>query len=106
ERTYIQTEGKAGRLGVRLLAVVADSARGRIYLPPTDEQALAAENLLNYEASVQEARTTFLSGTTPTRAMITGGVCSAYGLATWGHLFTDRQILTLSTFGDLLDAVR
>ena len=34
--------------------------------------------------------------------MITGGVCSAYGLATWGDLFTPRQIIALTTFSDLV----
>ena len=55
---------------------------------------------------VAEARTTFLSGTTPTRAMITGGVCSAYGLSTWGHLFTSRQLVGLTTLSTLITEVR
>lgn len=48
---------------------------------------------------------TFLSGSTPTRAMITGGVCSAYGLSTWGHLFSDRQMVALLTFSELVHAI-
>src|ERR1700730_15474423 len=38
--------------------------------------------------------------------MITGGVCSAYGLSTWGHLFTARQIVALTTLSDLVQEVR
>src|SRR3546814_20800089 len=38
--------------------------------------------------------------------MITGGVCSAYGLDQWGKLFTDRQLLALITFSDLIQEVR
>lgn len=105
ERTYIQQEGKAGRLGVRLMAVVAEGARSRIYLAPDaamEETARAAGSA----PAVAEARDGFLSGSTPTRAMITGGVCSAYGLSTWGHLFTDRQILALTTFSDLVAEAR
>jgi putative DNA methylase len=105
ERSYVQAEGKSGRLGTRLMAVVADSGRGRIYLPPTEEQSLIARQPEN-DARVQDARTTFLSGSTPTRAMITGGVCSAYGLATWGHLFTARQLSALTTFSDLVCETR
>ena len=38
--------------------------------------------------------------------MITGGVCSAYGLESWGSLFTDRQLLALLTLSDLIGDVR
>src|SRR5262245_4301822 len=38
--------------------------------------------------------------------MITGGVCSAYGLRTWGHLFTSRQLVALTTFSDLVQDSR
>jgi adenine-specific DNA methylase len=55
---------------------------------------------------VQDARETFLAGPLPTRAEITGGVCTAYGLNTWGHLYSDRQIVALLTLGDLIRDVR
>ena len=55
---------------------------------------------------VSNARSGFLSGSTPTRAMVTGGVCSAYGLRTWGHLFTDRQTVGLMTFSALVTEAR
>jgi putative DNA methylase len=105
ERTYIQREGKADRLGVRLMAIVAEKDRNRIYLPPDashESVAAAAQN----EPWVSEARAGFLSAATPTRAMITGGVCSAYGLRSWGHLFTSRQIIALTTFADLVVEAR
>lgn len=104
-RAYIREEGKAGRIGQRLMAVIAEGPAGRLYLPPTAEQEEAAEAAANH-AVVSEARGGFLSGATPTRAMITGGVCSAYGLVTWGHLFTDRQTLALCTFSDLVGEAR
>lgn len=34
---YIRAEGFAGRMGQRLMAIVAEGARGRVYLPPTAE---------------------------------------------------------------------
>jgi putative DNA methylase len=96
-----QQEGKAERLGVRLMAIVVEGKRGRVYVPPADEhERIAAE--ANTTTVVAEACSTFLSGVTPTRAMVTGGVCSAYGLSTWGHLFTPRQLLALMTFSDLV----
>ena len=100
-RSYVRDEGKAGRLGARLMAVVAEGDGGRVYLSPNDVDDVPA--MRPDEASVVvDARSTFLSGLTPTRAMITGGVCSAYGLTTWGSLFSPRQVIALTTFSDLV----
>lgn len=100
-REYIRFEGKANRLGYKLMAVVAEGARGRIYLSPSQDIESIARQADN-DPIVKESRETFLSGSTPTRAMITGGVCSAYGLSTWGHLFASRQLVALNTFSDLV----
>ncbi len=105
DRTYIQAEGKSDRLGVRLMAIVAEGSRSRIYLAPAGEHEDAALSASKLPA-VDDARSGFLSPKTPTRAMITGGVCSAYGLRTWGHLFTPRQIISLTTLSDIIDVVR
>jgi putative DNA methylase len=104
-RGYIRDEGKAKRLGSRLMAIVAEGDRGRILLPPTaaDEEIADSAGAL---ALVDQARKTFLSTLTPTRAMITGGVCSAYGLVTYGDIFTDRQLVALTTFSDLVHEAR
>jgi putative DNA methylase len=102
-REYIRSEGKAGRLGHSLMAIVAEGKGGRAYCAPQHQELL--DNLGAVEA-LQEARTGFLSGQTPTRAEITGGVCSAYGLTTWGHLFNDRQLNSLLTFSNLFSELR
>ena len=104
-RSYIRDEGKAGRLGARLMAIVAEGTRGRVYLSPSDVPD-SSRLTLSEAATVDEAQRTFLSGSTPTRAMITGGVCSAYGLSTWGSLFTPRQLVALTTFADLVHEAR
>lgn len=101
QRSYIQSEGKAGRLSRRLMAIVALGKNGRIYLSPYPSHEDIAVSV-NNTPEVNTACETFLSGSTPTRAMITGGVCSAYGLKTWGHLFTSRQLIALTTFSDLV----
>jgi putative DNA methylase len=101
QRSYIQAEGKAGRLRERLMAVVADGPAGKLYLPP-DPHHEAVSGSTRGDDRVVDARTTILSGSLPTRAEITGGVCTAYGLATWGHLFSDRQILALLCVGDAI----
>lgn len=105
DRGYIQREGKADRLGTRLMAVIGEGTRGRVYVTPTqaDEELASSRTLRSVS---DEARQSFLSPETPTRAMITGGVCSAYGLRTWGHLFTDRQLSGLLTFSDLVERAR
>ncbi len=105
DRPYVQAEGKADRLGQRLMAIVVEGKRGRLYTAPTaDHEGVPRSAAIN--PVVAEARATFLSAPTPTRAMITGGVCSAYGLRTWGHLFTSRQIVGLTTLSDLAGEAR
>ena len=88
---YIKAEGKAGRMGARLMAIVAEGARSRVYLAPTEE----------HEAIPLEAQPTWKpAGDIPTR--MTGGNCTPYGLSTWGDLFTPRQLVALTTFSDLV----
>ncbi|EQD69675.1 protein containing DUF1156, partial [mine drainage metagenome] len=88
---YIKTEGKSGRMGARLMAVVAEGVRGRVYLAPTPE----------HEAIANEAQPQWRpSGDVPAR--LTGGTCVPYGLKEWGDLFTPRQLVALTTFSDLV----
>ena len=92
---YIKAEGQAGRMGARLMAIVAEGERGRIFLPPTHEhEAVAREAHPDWRpegALVDDAR-----AFTPT----------LYGLVKWADLFTPRQIVTLTTFSDLVQAAR
>jgi putative DNA methylase len=104
-RSYIREEGKAKRLGARLMAIVAEGDGGRVILSPAAADEELADSAASYD-SVGEARETFLSIATPTRAMITGGVCSAYGLETFGDLFTSRQLVALTTFSNLVEEAR
>jgi putative DNA methylase len=88
---YIKAEGKAGRMGARLMAIVAEGQRGRIYLSPTPE----------HEAAAKKAKPEWKpEGEVPPR--LTGGTCVPYGLSTWGDLFTPRQLVALTTFSDLV----
>jgi putative DNA methylase len=88
---YIKAEGKAGRMGARLMAIVAEGERGRVYLAPTTE----------HEAAAQKAKPEWKpEGDVPAR--LTGGTCVPYGLTTWADLFTPRQLVALTTFADLV----
>jgi putative DNA methylase len=92
---YIKAEGKAKRMGARLMAIVAEGDRGRVYLAPTPEM----------EAIALTAQPTWKpEGDIPTR--MTGGNCTPYGLSTWGDLFTPRQLVALTTFSDLVQEAR
>ena len=92
---YIKAEGKAGRMGSRLMALVAEGDRGRVYLTPTDESA---------QVVTQAVPTWLPEGEIASR--MTGGNCTPYGLTTWGALFTKRQLVSLTTFSDLVQEVR
>ena len=105
DRRYVQAEGKADRLGQRLMAIVAEGNRTRIFVSADLEQERVALSASEYSI-VADSRDDFLSATTPTRAMITGGVCSAYGFRSYWHLFTSRQLVALTTFSDLVCEVR
>lgn len=92
---YVKSEGCAGRMGARLMAIVAEGTRGRVYLEPSDEHeaiAKAAEPIWRPEGDVP--------------ARLTGGTCVPYGLRQWGDLFTNRQLVALNTFSDLVAEAR
>ena len=92
---YIKAEGRSSRMGTRLLAVVAEGPRGRIFLPPTQDA----------EATASEANPTWKPvGEVPAR--LTGGTCVPYGLKEWSDLFTPRQLLALTTLSDLVSEAR
>ena len=88
---YIKAEGKAGRMGARLMAVVAEGDRGRVYLAPTSEHemvALRAKPTWMPDVEIPPDR----------RSMFT----PLYGLTHFKHLFTPRQLVALTTFSDLV----
>ena len=56
---YIKAEAKAGRMGARLMAIVAEGERGRVYLPPTLEmEAVARKAKPTWKPDVDDARRT------------------------------------------------
>jgi putative DNA methylase len=92
---YIKAEGQAGRMGVKLLGVVADSPNGRVYLSP---------DTIHEKVALSEVASWRPSGSIPPR--LTGGTCVPYGFKEWGDLFTQRQLRTLTTLSDLVGEVR
>jgi len=93
---YIRSEAQAGRMKTILVAIVGEGQRGRIYLPPDDEQEeLALGAIPNWKP---EERVTTPSHDVDRLPM--------YGMYTWGDAFTQRQLLALTTFTDVIKLTR
>ena len=91
EPKHIYAEANAGRMGAKLMAIVAEGTRGRVYLAPIPE----------HEAIAQQARPEWK----PDVAMPENPRWFSpplYGLKTYGDLFTPRQLVALTTFSDLV----
>ena len=92
---YIKSCGKNGQMGIKLMSIVAEGDKERVYLDPTDFH----ENIaLNCKADwlpdiqfVEDAR-----AFTP----------SIYGLKTWSSLFTDRQLKVINNFATVIQEVK
>ena len=92
---YIKAEGKAGRMGSRMLAIVAEGERGRVYLPPMAEHEITAQN------TVPTWRPdTLISGSTQYLGV------KPYGIERFDQLFTSRQLVVLTTFSDLVNEIK
>ena len=92
---YIRSEGQAGRIGQKMMAVACEGSRGRIYLAPTREmESTAAKVHPNWrpEMALPDNPRDFK---TPN-----------YGLISFGDLFTPRQLVALNTFSELVGEVR
>jgi putative DNA methylase len=87
---YIKAEGTAGRLGARLMAIVAEGNRGRVYLAPTAE----------HEAIAQSAKPEWKPDIEFFQQAL-GFRVGNYGMTKWSDLFTDRQLVALATFATL-----
>ena len=88
---YIRHAGKAGKMGQALIAIVAAHNRGRVYVEPLAEHtkiAKSAEPNWKPEARLPNNPRDFK---TPN-----------YGMETFGELFTDRQLVALNTYSDLV----
>ena len=91
---YIKAEGRAGRMGQQLMAVVAEGERGRVYCSPSE---------LDSEVAQVDEPEWRPEGRNPER--LTGGTVYVYGLDEWWKLFSPRQMVALTTFSDLLSEV-
>lgn len=82
-------------MDARLMAVVAEGTIGRIYLSPTEEQKCAAAEA----APLWKPEGDLAHNTRHMTPVI-------YGMTHWSEIFTERQLVALSTLVDLIGAVR
>jgi len=95
--SHVKAEGMADNLGARLLAIVAEGSKGRVYLSPDQAHEKIAsvrrpENIQGIEAPIALDK----------RAIW----CLLYGLDQFDKLFTSRQLVALTTFSDLVGEAR
>ena len=92
---YVKASGRGGKMGQTLIAIVAEGKRQRVYVEPRGDHAqlaLSTKPKWKPETSL------------PISAL--GFRIQNYGMATFGDLFTDRQLVALNTFSDLVHEAR
>ena len=91
--SYIREQSSAGNMGEQMTAIVAEGDRKRLFLSPTDahiETALSAEpNIRSIPQQKMPTTTYKVSG-------------RGYGIEYWRELFTQRQLVALTTFSELV----
>ena len=91
---YIKAEGMKGRMGSRMMAIVAEGERSRVYMSPTPE----------IEAIVREANPKWK----PEQDLV--GKCAdqlpLYGMTLYWQVFIPRQLVSLTIFSDLVPATK
>ena len=95
EGDFIKGEGRAGRMGAKLMAVIAKGGRGRVFVTPQAAmEEIAATAQPTWKPDLQ------LPG--DLRAFWT----PPYGVTHYQDLFTPRQLVALTTFSDLVGEAR
>ena len=94
--SYIKDQAKNGKMGLQMTAIIASANGERVYVTPTEADIKAA-----------------VSATPPWRPMTplpevaTKAISlQSYGWTHWHQIFTERQLLTLATFSDLVTEAR
>ena len=90
-----EASGQEGTMGKVLMAIVAQGKTGRVYVEATEEQASLANG------AIPERRPETKLPHDPRNFWTVD-----YGLDSYGSLFTDRQLVALNTFSDLVYEAR
>lgn len=93
--TYIRSQGKQKRIGQRLMAMVLDGPKGRIYLQPEESD----------EALIEPDQSSIWRPNNPIEHVSGCTNAVVYGYETFGDLFTDRQAAVLNAFAETISSV-
>lgn len=91
----IREQGQQGTFKQRLMAIVAEGKSGRVYLSPTQQ----IEDIANSAKPEWKPTTKINHNPRDIRTQL-------YGLNEYGDLFTNRQLVALTTFSDLVKEAR
>ena len=91
---HIRGEGKSGRMGSRLMTIVAEGTRGRVYVDVNDKHEFIFKSI-----TPSWYPDTELVGKAAVNVPL-------YGMTKHKDLFTSRQLLALTTFSDLVGEAR
>lgn len=92
---YVRESGKRGEIGAHLIGIVAEGNPGRLYLSPTPEHIQAAKVDAGDAGIIGEIATNPRWFSPP-----------AYGMREFSDLFTNRQLVALTTLSDLVSEAR
>ncbi len=92
---HVREESREGRMGAKLMAVVAEGAKGRIYIAPDKVQIEAAD--VPMPEDYPQGKLAYYPGHLNT---------NVYGLDEFWKLFTNRQLTALTTFSSLVGAAQ
>ena len=92
---YVREQGKVGKIGEVMIAIVAEGDRRKFFLSP---------NEVHIQTASSAEPTALPRGRLPERAL--GFAVQNYGFRQWHQLFTKRQLTALTTFSDILPDVR
>lgn len=95
ELKYVRAEAKDVGLGAELMAIVAEGKRSRSYVLPSASHVVAAAQAFPGAVPV---------GAIPAKAP--SFRVQAYGFENYADLFTNRQLVALTTFSDLIGEAR
>lgn len=88
---YVREQSKAGNMKEIMIAIIAEGHNKKLYFSPTEE---------DIQAALDAKPTWQLSGKLPNQAMNLR--VQGYGITDWYELYTNRQLIALKTFSDLL----
>ncbi len=88
---HVREESRGGRMGAKLMAVVAEGRGGRIYIAPDEAQVAAAD--VPMPEDYPQGKLAYYPGHLNT---------NVYGLDEFWKLFTNRQLTALTTFSELV----